>query len=113
MKIALSRHRVAFSLMAVVRTIFSFGELLLMVRIILDFLGASSDGFFVYTINKLTDPLLWPFVGTFPPYELNSGFVIQTYAVLAFAVYAFLGYLVTQGINAISTHRALWRKNIS
>ena len=113
MQIALSRHRVAFSLMAIVRTTFSLGELVLMVRIILDFLRASPQAVFVHAVNKLTDPLLWPFVGTFPPYELDSGFVVQTYAVLAFVVYAFLGYLVTQGVSAISAHRTLWRKNIS
>jgi len=111
MRIAVRRHRLAFTLIAFVRSAFSLIELVLMVRIILDFLRASADALFVSAIHRLTDPLLFPFIGTFPPYELQDGFVIQTHAVLALVVYAFVGYLIVQGISALSAHETLWRRN--
>jgi len=86
-------------------------ELLIMYRIILDFLRASSEATFVYLINRLTDPLLKPFAGTFPPYELQGSYVIQSYAILALIVYSFIGYLIVRGISALSAHKPFWRKD--
>lgn len=106
----ISRHRITLSLVSIVRSVFALGELVIMVRILLDFLKASDEAVFVQFVNRITDPLLFPFLGTFPPYELQSGFVIQTYAALAFVVYALLGYLVVQGIMILGSHRSLFRK---
>jgi len=104
-------HRITLMFISVFRTVFAFGELLIMVRIIFDFLKASSEALFVQWVNAFTNPLLQPFVGTFPPYELESGFVIQTHAVLAFVVYAFVGYLLVQGITLLGSHKNLFTRS--
>ena len=106
-----SRYKITLSFVSLVRTVLSFVELILMVRIILDFLNASNNALFVQWMNRITDPLLWPFFGTFPSYELESGFVIQSHAILALVVYAFVGYLLVQGITISGSHRSLFKKN--
>src|SRR3990172_1855047 len=110
MQSASSRYKLTLSITSLVRTVVSFAELVLMVRIILDFLKASSDALFVQWINRATDPMLWPFVGTFSPYELKGGYVIQLHEVLAFLFYAFVGYLFFHGITMLGAHRSIFRK---
>ena len=66
---------------------------------------------FVQWMNKATDPLLRPFIGTFSPYELDSGFVIQFHEIMALIVYAFVGYLMVQGIIILGSHSSMWRRN--
>ncbi len=104
------RYKLTILSTSLVRTIFSFAELILMVRIILDFLNASSEALFVRWMNNLTDPLIWPFLGTFAPYELEGGYVIQLHEVLAFMVYAFLGYLIVRGITMLGEHKAMLKR---
>jgi len=111
MRIGTNRYRVTLSFISLVRATFSLVELMLMVRILLDFLRASSDALFVQWVNRITDPLLWPFLGTFPPYELSSGFVVQFHEILALIVYAFVGYLLVQGITILGSHRPLFVKD--
>ena len=111
MKSFASRYKLTILLTSFVRGVFSFAELLIMVRIILDFLKASEDAFFVEWMNRFTDPLLWPFVGTFAPYELDGGYVVELYEILAFVVYAFLGYLITRGIAMLGEHKSILRRD--
>jgi len=111
MQSAASRYKLTLSFISFVRTIFSFVELILLVRIILDFLNASGEAIFVQWVNRATDPLIRPFLGTFAPYELDGGFIIQFHEILALVVYAFIGYLIVQGITILGSHKSLWRKN--
>jgi len=105
-----NKYKFTLSLVSFVRTVFSFVELVLLVRIILDFLKASHEAIFMQFVVRITDPLIWPFLGTFSPYELDGGFVIQFHEILALVVYAFIGYLIVQGITILGSHKSLWSK---
>ena len=97
------------SLMSLVKNAFAFLELFIVVRIILDFLRASQDALFIQWLNTATDPLLRPFVGIFPPLEISGGYILEFHAIIALIVYAFVGYIITSGLNFLAIHRILLR----
>lgn len=105
------KPRVMISLISVVKNVFALLELVIITRIILDFLRASQDALFIQWLNVITDPLLRPFVGIFPPLTVSGGFTLEFHAILALIVYAFVGYLTTAGLNALAIHRILLRND--
>lgn len=112
MQTEVSRYKLSLFFISIVRTIFSFIGLVIVVRMILDFLKASQDALFVKWMNFVTDPLLRPFSGIFAPYVLEDGYVIRFDWMVAFAVYAFIGYVLVQIITILASHKSLFRKRI-
>lgn len=104
------KPRIMLTLISFIKTVFALAELFIITRVILDFFGASPAALFVQWMHLITDPLLRPFIGTFPALLLDSGFVIEFHALLALIVYAFVGYLITEGLGVLAVHRSLWRK---
>jgi hypothetical protein len=80
----------------VVSFLFAVVELLLVGRFLLKLLGANAEAQFVSWIFLVTEPLIKPFVFAFPTTNLRGGFVIEFSTILAFFVYAFVGYLLEQ-----------------
>ena len=108
-EVAIRKPRIMLSLISAVKTIFTLGELLIVSRFILDFLHAAPS-IFVIWVEALTNPLLRPFVGTFPPVKVGGTFVVEFYEVLALIVYAFLGYILTELLNMLEAHRLLLKR---
>ena len=77
-EVAIRKPRIMLSLISAVKTIFTLGELLIVSRFILDFLHAAPS-IFVIWVEALTNPLLRPFVGTFPPVKVGGTFVVEFY----------------------------------
>lgn len=63
-------------------------EGLLLVRIVLELLGANPDAGFSSWIYGLTGPLVSPFQGVFSPVTFGQGNALDTVAILAIVVYA-------------------------
>ena len=105
------KPRAMISFISLVKNAFALLELVIITRIILDFLRASQDALFIQWLNIITDPLLRPFIGIFPPFEVSRGFILEFHAIIALIVYAFVGYLVTAGLNSLAIHRLLLRNS--
>lgn len=108
---AVKKPRVMISLISLVKSAFALLELFIVTRIILDFLRASQDALFIQWLNAATDPLLRPFIGIFPPLTVSGGFILELHAIFALIVYAFIGYLITAGLNFLAIHKILLRDN--
>jgi len=98
------KPRAMLYLITIVKNLFALLELVIISRIILDFLRASEEALFTQWIHAATDPILAPFVGIFPPIEVSNGFLLEFHAISALIVYAFFGYLVTRGLGALVVH---------
>ena len=76
-------------------------EGLLCVRIILKLFGASTGAPFVSWVYETTQPLLNPFSNMFPSPQISGGFVLEFSSIFALMVYAFIGYVITQAVEAL------------
>jgi uncharacterized protein YggT (Ycf19 family) len=76
-------------------------ELLLLTRFVLKIFGANSRTPFVGFMYQLTEPLVAPFRGIFPPVA-EQGLVIEWATVVAMIVYALLTYLIIRLIYAFT-----------
>jgi len=108
---AVKKPRVMISLISLVKSVFALLELFIVTRIILDFLRASQDALFIQWLNVITDPLLRPFIGIFPPLTVSGEFILELHAIFALIVYAFIGYLITAGLNFLAIHKILLQDN--
>jgi uncharacterized protein YggT (Ycf19 family) len=90
---------IARYILAATATIIALIEGLLGLRILLKFLGASSQAPFVNWTYETTNPLLSPFEGIFPTSTLSGGFVLEASALFALIIYAFFGFLIESVIN--------------
>lgn len=79
---------------AIANTILGAIELLLSIRILLKFFGASTVAPFVSWVYETTQPLLTPFIGAFPSPRLEGYFVIEFSSLIALVFFAFIGYLI-------------------
>lgn len=75
-------------------------EILLSLRILFKFLGASTDATFVRWLYANTEPLLAPFIGIFPTPIINGQFVIEFTSIVALVVYALMGYILIELLDA-------------
>lgn len=100
----LKKPRAMLYLITTVKNLFAFLELLIIARIILDFLKASEEALFTQWVHAATDPLLTPFVGVFPAIEVSNGFILEFHAILALVIYAIIGYAVSGGLGALAMH---------
>lgn len=77
-------------------------EGLLGTRFILKLFGASTQSIFVKWVYETTLPLLNPFLGMFPSPKITGGFAIEFTTLVALAIYAFVGFLINQAIEAFT-----------
>lgn len=99
----LKKPRAMLYLITAVKNAFALLELLIISRIILDFLRASEEALFTQWVHAATDPLLTPFLGIFPAVEVN-GFILEFHAILALIIYAIIGYAVSGGLGVFAVH---------
>ncbi len=85
---AVSRNTLSF-----IKTVTAFIELFIVLRILFDFLRASSSAPFTVFVNSVTDPLLKPFTGIFRQVEVYRGFYLDPSTLFALLFYAFAGYV--------------------
>lgn len=76
-------------------------EGLLALRILLKLLGASTAAPFVEWVYETTQPLLNPFTGMFPSPQVSGGFVLEFSSIFALLVYAFVGFVISQALEAM------------
>jgi uncharacterized protein YggT (Ycf19 family) len=75
-------------------------ECLLVIRLVLEILGASQSSQFVAWIYGVTSGLVAPFTGAFPAFSI-SGTAIDLSIVLAMIGYAIIGWLVIRLLSFI------------
>lgn len=75
-------------------------EAILLVRIVLELLGASAASPFVSWIYNLSGALLGPFSNAFPNLAFGTG-VLDIAAILAIIVYAIIGWVISMLLSAI------------
>jgi len=83
--------------------IFGFIEGIIVLRILLKFFGAHEFVPFVSWIFQTSQPLLDPFEGMFPSVLGKRGFTIDVSSLFALLVYAFVAYLIQEGIGRLET----------
>lgn len=76
-------------------------EGLLALRILLKLFGASTAAPFVEWVYETTQPLLNPFTGMFPSPQVSGGFVLEFSSIFALLVYAFVGFVISQALEAM------------
>lgn len=91
-----------------INTIFNIAIAILGFRFALRLFGANPDTLFVRWINETSQPLVHPFVGMFPP-AAEGRFVVDFNTLFAIAIYALVGYLITELIAYLYalTHHAV------
>jgi|SRR3989344_1382107 len=79
----------------VVNAIISIIELMLGLRLTLQFLGANPVSQFVAWTYSITDTLIGPFAGAFPALTIG-GFVVDVSTIFAMIGYVVIGWLIMQ-----------------
>jgi YggT family protein len=80
----------------VVNTVVGIVELILLVRFVLELLGANAASTFVAWVYSASDALLGPFAGAFPGVYLTPNMVLDVVAIVAMVVYALVGWLIIE-----------------
>ncbi len=91
--------------------VFGFIELLLSLRLLLVFLGASTKAPFVNWVYMTSNPLLSPFEGMFPSRTIPVGFNIDTSTLFALIIYSFIGYFLKELLDYISYQTQRYRSD--
>lgn len=79
-------------------------EVLLGTRFLLLLLGANIEAGFAQFIKKLTDPLMAPFAGLFPPTQ-GEGSIFAPSVLTAMVVYAIVFYGLAQLIRVLTSKK--------
>lgn len=87
-------------------------ELLISLRIILRFFGASTAAPFVSWIYETTAPLISPFIGIFPNPRFDGRFVIEFSSLIALLVYAIIGSLIDSLMYSLRPRRTVIHRDI-
>lgn len=77
-------------------------EFLLIIRVLLKFLGASTQAPFVRWIYETTTPLLSPFEGMFPASSLTTNFVLEVSTLFALITFALIGMVIETIIHQLT-----------
>lgn len=85
----------AFKVTQWIYLVFGLVEGMIGIRFLLKFLGAIPDAPFSTAIYGLTEPLLAPFNGMFPAYNVGPG-ELEPHATIAFLMYGLLGWAFGQ-----------------
>lgn len=84
--------------------VFGIIEILVGLRLFLEFLGANSSTPFVAWIYSISRSLVYPFQGIFPSPIIQGRFFLEISALVALLVYALIDYFIGELINYISYH---------
>lgn len=80
----------------------SFVEGVILLRIVLKLMGASTVAPFVRWVYETSKPLLYPFEGMFPSSQVGGiPFTIEFSAFFALFIYVFVGYLIQEVLEFI------------
>ncbi|HEY5383256.1 MAG TPA: YggT family protein [Candidatus Paceibacterota bacterium] len=85
----------------VVNGVFGLIEAALVLRLVLELLGANPSSQFIAWVYGVTDPLIGPFVGAFPGLSIGNGYAIELVIVVAMIGYAIIGWLVMKLLSFI------------
>jgi len=77
-------------------------EILLIIRVLLKFLGASTQAPFVRWIYETTSPLLSPFEGMFPSSSLTTHFVLEVSTLFALITFALIEVVIETIIHQLT-----------
>ena len=79
-------------------------EILLIFRFSLKFFGANPQAVFVEWVYSVTQVLLTPFQFAFPTASVSGGLALEFTTLFALFAYAFLGYVVQEGLDILQRH---------
>lgn len=85
--------------------VFALIEILLVFRFLLKLLAANGGSKFVAWVYQTTQPLLNPFLFAFPTPQVKGGFVLEFTTLFAIFAYAFIGYLISEFLKALSRRK--------
>lgn len=83
----------------IIEVIFDIIAVLLALRILFRFFGASEGNVIVDWLYDTTGQLIAPFTGIFPNPTLEGAFVIDVAAVIALIVYSVIGFVILSFIS--------------
>jgi len=89
-------------ILSLINIVLAVVEIIIGLRIVLEFFGASSSASFVTWIYETSRPLLRPFFGIFPSTTLEGVFTIDFTALFALIIYALAGYLLETIVYEVS-----------
>ena len=90
------RRALSIKLTQAIYLIFAVIEVLLLSRFALKALGANAETGFAQLIYAVTGPLVAPFLGLFGTPTPTGGAALEPYTLLAFVVYAAVGWLLAR-----------------
>jgi hypothetical protein len=70
-------------------------EAVLVLRLVLELLGANPSSSFIAWVYGSTDQLVSPFTGAFPALSVGDGYTIELVTIVAMIGYAIIGWLVS------------------
>lgn len=88
--------------MRVINTIIGVIEMMLALRLVLEFFAASTASAFVAWVYEVTDSIIGPFAGAFPNLFIG-GFPLELSTIFAMIGYAMIGWLIMQLLSFVFT----------
>ena len=88
-------------LLSIVNWIVGLIEFVLVLRLMLELLGAHSSSSFVSWVYDITRGLVAPFEGAFPAISLTDGYVFDTSVLFAIIAYIIIGFLINQLLSLL------------
>jgi hypothetical protein len=85
----------------IVNGLFGLIEAVLVLRLVLELLGANPSSQFIAWIYGITDRLIGPFVGAFPGLSIGNGYAIELLIIVAMIGYAIIGWLIAKLLSFI------------
>jgi YggT family protein len=92
------RRAMSIKLTQAIYLIFGVIEVLLLIRFALKALGANAETGFAQLMYAVTGPLVAPFLGLFGTSTATGGAVLEPYTLLAFVIYAAVGWVLARVI---------------
>jgi uncharacterized protein YggT (Ycf19 family) len=93
---------IALFLSAITQFVFGLISIMIVLRIMMKMLGASTVAPFVAWLYETTEPLLSPFQGVFPTPQVTGGFVLEISALVALVVYGLAGFLINTLVTTMT-----------
>jgi hypothetical protein len=85
----------------IINGLIGIAEVLLLVRLVLELLGANAASPFVAWAYSISGALIGPFNGAFPVVYLTASSVLDVVAIVAMVGYALLGWLLIELLTFI------------
>ena len=93
------------SLKKLLKIIFIAVELMLVVRFVLKFFGASPDVSVVNYIYQNSEALLSPFLLAFPSPNISGKSILEFTSLFAIFTYAFINYLIQEALDFLGSKK--------